>query len=173
MRKLYTLFAFVMIAFVFSSCNKDSNSTSEKFKVDPMPVIQQAMKDKKYLILVFESEECRYCTKLNKEVLNDLKVKEKAIKNNVEIAIINAYGKRPVIDPEAGTQMNEQYLAYVYRVQGFPTIAIFDPTQNYKLLYKITGFLPKEDFINLLDFVGSGCYKKMKYEQFIENGKHC
>ncbi len=175
MKKLkYLALVFVLFSLLINGCNKKEEAgKSEKFKVNPLPVIENAMKNKKYLMVIFESEDCRYCTKLNKEVLSDFKVKEKLIKDNFEVAIVNVYGKRPIIDPESRNDMNEQILAYVYKVQGFPTIAIFDPTQNYKLLYKITGYLPKENFINLIDYVGSGCYNKLPFDKYIENNKKC
>lgn len=164
----------ILIILIFIGCSKNGNNTkSEKFKIDPLPVMENAIKNKKYLMVIFESEDCRYCAKLNKEVLSDLKVKEKLIKNRFNIAIVNVYGNRPVIDPENKNEMDEKILAYVYKVQGFPTITIFDPTQNYKLLYKITGFLPKDNFINLLDYVGSTCYKKVPFDKYIKGNKTC
>ena len=63
--------------------------------------------------------------------------------------------------------------ALAYRVQGFPTILVFDPTKNYELLTYINGYISKRDFGNLLDFIGSGCYKKTDYETFIKNNKKC
>ncbi len=164
----------ILFSLLLNSCNKkETSAKSDKFKVDPLPVIEDAMKNKKYLMVIFESEDCRYCSKLNKEVLSNFKVKEKLIKDNFEVAIVNVYGKRPIIDPESKNDMNEQILAYIYKVQGFPTIAIFDPTKNYKLLYKITGYLPKDNFINLVDYVGSGCYNKLPFDKYIENNKQC
>jgi len=172
LRQLKYILFFLILGFIFS-CTKSESSKSDKFKIDPLPVIQNAMKNKKYLIIIFESADCRYCSKLNKEVLSDFKVKERLIKDKFDVAIVNVYGKRKVIDPETKEEMNEQILAYVYKVQGFPTIAVFDPTQNYKLLFKITGYLPKENFINMIDYIGSGCYKKVPFEKYLENNKTC
>ncbi|RMA93276.1 thioredoxin family protein [Hydrogenothermus marinus] len=173
MRKILTIFSIFVLFLAISACNKKENQQSEKFKVDPYPVIKDAMKNHKYLMIVFESEECQYCSKLNKEVLNQLDFKEKLIKNNIEVAIVNVYGNRKVIDPETKNEMEEKVLAYLYHVQGFPTTAIFDPTQNYKLLYKFTGYVPKDNFANLVDFIGSSCYKKIPFEKYLENNKKC
>ncbi len=163
----------VLSVFV-TSCSKKEVSTSEKFAVDPGPVIKDAMKKGKFLILIFESESCQYCTKLNKEVLNSMDVKEAQIKNGVEIAIINVNGDRMVIDPADGTEMPEKMLAYVYRITGYPTIIVFDKNNNYKKLYVIPGYIPKEDFIALLDYLGTGCYKKgIDIRKFKENGNKC
>ncbi|WP_457640624.1 thioredoxin family protein [Persephonella sp.] len=170
------LLGLLLISFglIFTSCEQKADSTtSDKFVVDPKPVIKKAMDEKKYLILIFESEDCKYCTKLHKEVLNDPDFKQSLIKNKTEIAIINVYGERNVVDPETKKEMNEQALTFAYRVQGYPTIVVFDPAKDYTPIYTIPGYVAKSDFINLLDFLGTTCYQKVPYEKFVEDGKKC
>ncbi len=165
---------FMIFGIIAFSCQqKTEEGVSEKFKIDPEPVIQKAMKEKKFLILIFESEDCKYCTKLHKEVLDDLDFKQSLVKNKTAIAIINVYGEREVTDPETKQKMNEQALTFAYRVQGYPTIVVFDPAKNYKPIYTIPGYVEKRDFVTLLDFLGSNCYQKVQYEKFVENGKSC
>jgi thioredoxin-related protein len=172
MKKIFSLLFLGIMIFQLSSCNKSEEKVN-KFKVDPLPVIEDAIKNKKFLILIFESESCRFCTKLHKEVLDTFDFKQKLIKNNVAVAIINVYGNREVLDPETRRYMNEQILAYVYRVQSFPTIIFFDPENNYRKYAVIPGYIEKERFFNILDFIGSGCYKKIDYKKWLENGKKC
>ncbi len=175
LKSLSVIFTLMLVIILFS-CNKNESSSSskvEKFKVDPLPVIEDAMKKGKFLILIFESESCQYCTKLHKEVLEDLDFKQKLIKNNVAIAIINVYGDREVVDPETRKYMNEQILAYVYRVQSFPTIIFFDPNKNYKKYAVIPGFINKQKFESILDYLGSGCYEKVEYRKWLKNGEKC
>ena len=162
----------MLAVFINFGCQKN-DSKVDKFKVDPLPVIEDAIKNKKFLILIFESESCQYCTKLHKKVLDTLDFKQKLIKNNVAIAIINVYGDREVVDPETRKYMNEQILAYVYRVQSFPTIIFFDPNKNYKKYAVIPGYIDKEKFSNIVDFLGSGCYQKVDYKDWLDNGKSC
>ncbi|ACO04179.1 MAG TPA: peptide permease [Persephonella sp.] len=173
MLRVLTAFLIIIGIFTASCQQKTEGGVSEKFKVDPEPVIKEAMKEKKFLILIFESEDCKYCTKLHKEVLNDLDFKQSLVKNKTAIAIINVYGEREVTDPETKQKMNEQALTFAYRVQGYPTIVVFDPAKDYKPIYTIPGYVEKRDFISLLDFLGSNCYQKVQYEKFVENGKSC
>lgn len=170
--KKYLLYLIIVVVSINFSCKKTENKV-EKFKVDPLPVIEDAMKNKKFLIVIFESESCQYCTKLHKEVLDNIDFKQKLIKNNVTIAIINVYGDRKVIDPETRKYMNEQILAYVYRVQSFPTLIFFDPEKNYKKYAVIPGYIDKEKFSNILNFIGSKCYKQIEYQKWLANGKSC
>jgi thioredoxin-related protein len=165
----------VIFLLAITSCEKKGETgVSEKFAVDPGPVIKKAMEKKKFLILIFESEECQYCTKLNKEVLSDMKVKEKIIKNGVEIAIINVNGDRTVLDPENKKEMDEKTLTFIYRINGYPTIIVFDKNNKYKVLYKIPGYMPKDKFIGLLDYLGTGCYQKnIDFNKFLESGNRC
>ena len=166
---------FISIFLLLTSCEKkESGNTSSKFAVDPEPVIKKAMEKNKFLILIFESEDCQYCTRLNKEVLSDMKVKERLIKNGVKIAIIDVNGNRTVIDPETGKEMDEKTLTYIYRITGYPTIIVFDKNNKYKVLYKIPGYMPKDKFIGLLDYLGTGCYKKnIDFNKFLNSGNRC
>lgn len=167
-------FSIVLSSLIFTiyifSCGGSGN---DKFKINPEDKIQEALKNKKYLMIIVESADCRYCERLNKEVLSSQDVKEKLIKDNVVVAIVNAYGQRRITDPTTKKEMEEEAFAMAYRVQGFPTIIVFDPTKNYEMLTYINGYIPKSDFINLLDYIGTGCYKKTNYETFIKNNKKC
>jgi len=105
MKKSFILLLLPII-FLFYSCN---NQSEPKFTVDPNPVIKQAMENKKNLIVIFESETCQYCDKLNREVLKDMEVKQSLIKNNVEIAIVNVDGKRKILDPEGKKKLMSKH----------------------------------------------------------------
>ncbi|NPA13465.1 MAG: thioredoxin fold domain-containing protein [Aquificae bacterium] len=171
MAKLLKIFL-VILVLVFTAC-KDSGKTSEKFKEDPEPIIQDALKNKKYLILVFESESCKYCDMLNREVLFQPDFKQKAKENNVNVAIINVYGDRKITDPETKQKMEESALAVANRVYSYPTILVYDPNQDFKVVFRQNGVIMKKDFINFLEYLGSGCYPKVEFEEFINNGKKC
>ncbi len=174
MKKAFKIFLTILVVFLISSCEKGKEAKSEKFAVDPYPVMKKAMEEGKFLIVIFESETCKYCERLNKEVLSDLKVKEAAIKNGVEIAIVDVNGDRTVIDPPEKKEVNEQILAYLYRITGYPTIMVFDKNKDYQVLYKIPGFIDKESFLDLLYYLGTGCYEKgIDIRKFREMGRKC
>jgi thioredoxin-related protein len=172
MKKFLLTFLILVGSIVLIAC-QTGGGEDDKFKQDPEQVIQEAMKNKEFLILVVESADCRYCTKLNKEVLNDPDVKMHMKQNRVKVAIINAYGNRKITDPATKEQIEEESFAIAYRVQGFPTIIVFDPKDNYKMLYYINGYIGKEDFIGLLKYLGSGCYEKIEYKEFVKRGMKC
>lgn len=169
MRKF--IFSITIFAAVFLvSCNQ---SKEPKFTIDPNSVIKPAMENKKNLILIFESETCQYCEKLNRD-MKDLEIKESLLKNNIEVAIVNVDGKRQVIDPESKKSMDEQTLTSVYRVTGYPTIAVFLPDKNYELFGIIPGYVPKDYFTKLTDYIGSKCYQKVRsFQDYVEKGGRC
>jgi len=171
MRKIFLLFLFIF-AYGMFGC-ESSGKKSDKFAVDPNPIIEDAIKNKKVLILIFETETCQYCEKLHREVLSQPDFKEKKIKNNINIAIIDANGDRMVIDPETKTKMEESALALSYRVTGYPTIIVFNPKNDFKVLFYQPGFIPKKDFMDILDYLGSGCYEKIKFDEYINKNKKC
>lgn len=162
--------AFLLLLFLVYSCN---HSKEPKFNIDPNSVIKPAMDSSKNIILLFESETCQYCDKLNRD-LKDIKVKETLIKNNIEIAIVDVNGKRQVIDPESKRVIDEQSLASIYRVTGYPTIAVFLPDRNYELFGVIPGYVPKEYFLKLAEYIGTKCYQKVKsFQEYIDRGGQC
>ena len=166
------LVAFLVAAGIVAyGCNKQPSEP--KFSVDPNPVIQQAINSKKNLIVIFESETCQYCDKLNREVLRDIEVKQNLIKNNIEIAIVNVDGSRKVLDPEGKKEVDEKTLSSLYRVTGYPTIAVFNPDKNYELIGVIPGYIPKNYFMKLADYLGTKCYEKMEFQKYIDNGGKC
>ncbi len=171
MKKITYLLSLVLMVLMFS-CNKQNSES--KFAVDPNPIIKDAIKNNKNLIVIFESETCQYCEKLNREVLKDMEVKQNLVKNNVEIAIVNVDGKRKVLDPEGKKEMDEQTMVAVYKVTGYPTIAVFIPDKNYELFGVIPGYIPKDYFIKLADYIGQKCYQKIdNFQKYIENGGKC
>ncbi len=170
-RYIFNLFLLLItVSIIAIGCSGGGKS---KFTENPEPKIQEAIKNKKFLIVIVESESCRYCEKLNSEVLKTVAVKERLAKDNVNVAIVNAYGNRMITDPKTGKKMEEEAFALAYRVQAFPTIFVFDPNNNFDILYVIGGYVPKKDFIGLLDFLGTGCYQKIEYPQFVKNNKSC
>lgn len=170
MRKLLMIGLTLSVLYI-SSCNK--SPSEPKFAVDPNSVIKPAIETKKTLIVVFESETCQYCDKLNRD-LKDLKLRESLIKNNVDVAVVDVNGKRMVIDPESKKVMGEQSLASVYRVTGYPTIAVFLPEKDYQLFGVIPGYIPKEYFVRLTDYIGTKCYEKVRsFQEYIEKGGQC
>ncbi len=169
MRKFFIGLSF--FALILYGCNKQPSEP--KFTVDPNPVVKQAVDNKKSLILIFESETCLYCDKLNREVLKDIEVKQSLVKNNIEIAIINVDGSRKVLDPEGKKEVDERTLAGLYRVTGYPTIAVFNPDKNYELIVVIPGYIPKDYFVKLSDYLGTKCYEKIEFQKYIENGGKC
>lgn len=169
MKKVFNIL--LLIGIFIYSCNKQQSEP--KFTVDPNPVIKQAVDNKKNLIIVFESETCQYCEKLNKEVLKNMEVKQNLIKNNIEIAIVNVDGSRKVLDPEGKKEVDERTLAGLYRVTGYPTIAIFNPNKDYELIGIIPGYIPKDYFIALSNYIGTKCYERTEFQKYIENGGKC
>lgn len=171
MKKMAYFLSLVLMVLIFS-CNKESGEP--KFTVNPNPVIKNAIENNKNLIVVFESETCHYCEKLDKEVLKDMEVKQNLVKNNIEIAIVNVYGERKILDPEGKKEIDEQTMAQIYRVVSFPTIAVFTPDKNYELFGVIPGYLPKDYFIKLADYIGQKCYQKVdSFQKYIKNGGEC
>ncbi len=106
-------------------------------------ISKNALKEHKLILLSVESENCRYCEKMNKDVFTPdeytSKINTQYVQKIVKIQNIN--------------------LPKNLKVQYYPTNFILDP-KDMSIVDEFVGYMKPKDFIALLDIV---------YEQEIHN----
>ncbi len=96
----------------------------------------QAKKENKYILMAFSgSDWCHWCIKLDKEVFSTKEFLDFAKDN---LVLMSADFPRRSAQAEEIRQQNER-LARMYHVRGFPTVAILNPDAA---LVTITGYRP-------------------------------
>lgn len=96
--------------------------------------LEVAKKQEKLVVIYFYSEHCPYCYQVEEFVFGDEDIEKFLNKNFIVISI--DYGE----DDELSEKFN---------VFGTPTFVILDPKSG-RVLKKIFGSIPKEEFLSLL-----------------------
>ena len=129
------LFRKVVLILIFIVCSLQA--------LDLQNVSKNALREHKLILLSVESENCRYCEKMNKEVFAPTKYAAKISTQYVQ-KIVN------IQDIELPKNLKVQY---------YPTNFILDP-KDMSIVDEFVGYMKAKDFISLLEIV---------YEQEVEN----
>jgi len=132
MKKIVTMIFFSMM---FLSCDAKVSSNNEQNLSNYQKAVLEAKENSKIVMLKLTSEDCHFCKKMDREVLNDKEVVSFLDKNFVLLDIDVKKEKLPI-------DLN-------YKV----TPTFFFLTKDEKPLYRIQGAWHKKDFVELLEMV--------------------
>ena len=127
-----------------------------------------AMKENKPALIYFFATWCDYCKRMENEVFPDRNVYDllqKFVLIRVEV------DSNRVIN-EAGKTMTEEKLARMLGVSGTPTFWFREP--DGKEIAQMPGFVDREKFSGILQYISEGAYKKMRFSDYLkrwEQGK--
>lgn len=111
--------------------------------LDLRDVSQSALKEHKLILLSVESENCRYCDKMNREVFTP----------NQYTSKINSQYIQKVV------KIEDIKLPKNLKVQYYPTNFILNP-KDMSIIDEFVGYMKADDFLSLLDLI---------YEQEVTN----
>ncbi len=111
---------------------------------------KRARDEDKGLVIYFFSEYCRYCIKMEKDVLSDREIRDILRKEAVYLRV--DIDKDPGIVREQG-------------VFGYPTTIFAE--DNGKTIAKIPGYIPKKEFKRILLFLKEKHYRKKSLGDFL------
>ena len=114
----------------------------------------QGETENKKVFLVFNADWCRYCLKMEKETFQ----------NPTVIAYIN----RNFV-PVSVNSDKEQAIAEKYNVRGLPSTWFI--AENGDRIGNRPGYIPADEMLRILKYIGSDSYQKMNFESFVEQGK--
>jgi len=117
--------------------------------------LKRAEKEDKPIVLYFYSSFCGFCDLMDRDVLNDKEI-EPMLKKDV------VYVK---ISVDKSTELPRRY-----GVRGYPTISLLDPSG--RRIVQIPGYVPKNDFKRILQFLKGKHYKMMTFGEFMDGWKH-
>lgn len=150
MRKTLACF-FVLTCFMLFFAG--SSSSPVNWKTSYGDGLTSSGKDGKNLFLMFYTNWCGYCRKMDKETFSNQNVAD-LINQNFTPVRINC-------DKEEKT-------CATYSVNGYPTIAFAD--SKGKLLRMAPGFLPPDRMLPVLKYMDSGAYKDMDFTTYVKKG---
>ena len=114
---------------------------------------QRGEAENKKVVLVFNAEWCRYCLKMEKETF----------RNPTVIAYINRNFVPVSVDSD-----REQTIADKYNVRGLPSIWFI--SEKGDRIGNRPGYIPADEMLKILKFIGTDSYLTMSYQNFVDNG---
>ncbi len=128
--------------------------------------MKQATQEKKFVFIQFYAAWCPYCRKMDAVTLQDPKVQKSLARWFVPIRVEDKSTRAVIYE---GKQIKEEDLFPLYRASSFPSLVFLEPDGTRLTL--IPGYLGPVEFNQMLEFVGTGSYKKMTYEAYIKQSK--
>ncbi len=125
---------------------------------------REARAQGKDLLLFFEAEDCQFCLRMHRSVLNDQTLIARAHEAFIPVSIdieSPAMARGPDGEPVSVSQL----VTEEYRVVGTPTIVFLDP--DFDLLHRHSGLIATaREMGRLLDFVEERAYEEEPWQTF-------
>jgi len=124
--------------------------------------VTEAAANGRRVMLYFHQDGCPYCARLVEENFTDPELKAYIIENFDGITL-NMWGDRPVVSV-AGQDFTEKSFAAALQVQYTPTLIFLD--ENGKVVLRLNGYYPPQDFRAALDYVVQKLEQKLSFSQY-------
>jgi len=129
--------------------------------------LAKARKESKHIVIDFYADWCKWCKVMDEKTFSDVTVKELMRKRFIPIRV-NSENTTETVEFH-GNRMTSAQLTAAFRVTGFPSIAFLTP--DAEIITVIPGYIEKETFLNLLNYVDQECYRsQVSYEDFLKGG---
>mgnify|MGYP001229621344 CR=1 FL=1 len=160
----FTSYFFPILLSVIISTSLHAQDTHRPENIDWTGVdqaLERATAEEKLVLINVYAEWCPYCQRMHREVYTDESVEE-PINDYFIPVIINTESDDPVT--YLGNAFTEAEFAAALRFSSVPTT--FFMNQNGEVIGQQPGYLPAELFSRLLEYVGSGAYETVSFEEF-------
>ncbi|MFK5881064.1 MAG: thioredoxin fold domain-containing protein [Sulfurospirillum sp.] len=106
----------------------------------------------KYMIIIFGSDECPYCTKMKNDIHDNKKLKDE-LKNDFTTYLLNIKNNKIHKLQHEGKDLDvdTKTLIDIYSVRATPTLIFTD--EKGKSIFVVPGYIPAKQFLITLDFV--------------------
>ncbi|MBI5043000.1 MAG: thioredoxin family protein [Nitrospirae bacterium] len=160
-KRIFSIILFLYLLFGTISVSKAEGPTDLPW-MEYYEGLQKAQKENKPVFIYFYRIGCPQCKILNEEILTDETIK-KTLKENFILIQIDGEGGKKQRDA-AGKIVTERQLSKDYGVAAYPLVWFLQP--DAKQIYKLTGVFAVKDYLQFINYVGNGWYKKMDMRQY-------
>ena len=116
------------------------------------------------LLLMFETKDCPWCTRMKQNVLNRIAIQD-YYHAHFRIISIDAEGDVPVVNFEGEEMASKDFALSALRVRATPVFAFFD--DQGEMITKYTGAVKNAyDFLLLGKYVVEGHYQQTRFNRY-------
>ncbi|MEA2022228.1 MAG: thioredoxin fold domain-containing protein [Candidatus Caldatribacteriota bacterium] len=128
--------------------------------------ILKAEKENKIILIQFFADGCSWCKKMEKEVYPNEEVKKILLEKFIIIKVNGSSNNKIV---QNGEEITEKKLAALFQVTGYPTTWFLEDKD--KGIAPLPGYVPAEQFVTVLKYIGEEWYKKITFQEYVENNE--
>lgn len=130
--------------------------------------IADAAEDNKRLVIYFWQPGCPYCDQLWSDNFADKQVEDE-FRNSFDLVAMNMWGDREIVNV-GGNTYSEKTFAAALGIKYTPTLLFFD--ENNKVVHRLNGYVPVENFKNSMQYVASKAEKTSSFAAFSKNNSN-
>jgi thioredoxin-related protein len=129
--------------------------------------LAKAQKENKAIVVDFYTNWCHWCKVMDEKTFKNKDVALKLGQRFVAVRL-NAEDNDAKVTFQNQTLTNVE-LTRAFGVTGYPTLAFLD--RNGKPIGTIPGYVPADQFLQMLNYIDSKCYEKgVSLQNYLDNG---
>jgi len=128
--------------------------------------VAKARHEKKMLVVDFYTDWCTWCKVMEEKTYRAKSIVDFA-KKKLVMAKVNAESNEKTQFQDK--EYTYRQLAQAFGVRGFPTTAFL--TENGELITLVSGYIPPEKFLPILNFLQGKHYEKMSFDEYMAKHK--
>jgi thioredoxin-related protein len=160
---LHTFRYIILASIVFVlGCSYGPQPISEVEWISLEEAQEKASIDGKKILVNVYTDWCEFCKKQDTEVYPD-----STVKNNMNSYYhsVRLNGESEELITFNGVSMSKVDFARELGVRSYPTILFID--SDGELILQINGYMPVNDFQNMLVYIGEEAYKRTEFHEFV------
>jgi len=165
------IFTFVLVLLVTSTLNAATRNPEEYFFSQTLGDLTEELEiaaddEKKAILIMFEADDCPFCARMKKTVLNQPDVQD-YYRENFHILKMDIEGDVEITDFQGNHTSMKDFSYKQFRVRATPVFAFFDLKGNMLKRSRYTGAMTsKEEFLQYGRFVAEGHNAKMPFSRY-------
>jgi thioredoxin-related protein len=143
-----------------------SSTTGESDWLGYSDAVKKAADTKRMVLVDVYTDWCGWCKKMDRDVYADDEVK----------AVLDKYFVTAKLDAESATKhpfqgqpASERDIAKSFGITGYPTTLFL--TEDGEPITILPGYIPKETFLKVLEYIHTRAYESQSWEDFIKSKK--
>lgn len=144
--------------------NNGSSSGDEGEWLGFSAAVQKAGETQRIVLVDVYTDWCGWCKKMDRDVYADAEVQE----------VLGEYFVTAKLDAESATEhpfqgqkASERAIAKAFGITGYPTTLFL--TEEGEAITILPGYIPKETFLKVLEYIHTHAYETQSWEEFSKN----